>query len=267
MSIRNNIISALCFALFASCNNPSGNNSGGMYVNFVVGTNHLYAWSFEMRDSLGNVLTSDSDNVVVIVRGTNESLDSLTGLILLETHGQRENPGSEFVWYRQNQDSLVEIAYSNPGRVPLVIPKQNQITNKKFTQNSSISPAIVPKSVQLLLTAKGIQLDSVRFRDDIRVVYKYPLTVGQQWTSFRDPFLQTRQMVGWENVTVKAGTFYCAKILTRIPELAPDLEWYDYVSAQGIVRRTIYFGNMLLTNENGDVIGTQSVNERSEMIQ
>ena len=85
---------------------------------------------------------------------------------------------------------------------------------------------------------KGFE-DSVIFRDDIRIVYKFPLVNGKTSTSFIDQFLQVREVVGTETLGRAGQNFSCAKIKTTMPTLDPNIEWYDYVSAEGLIEQQI----------------------------
>ena len=224
-----------------------------------------YAWSYAVYDSNGTRQSADSDVCIVKVLGTNERLDSLSGLIKIEAYSSKKYNGSTFDWYRQNSDSLVGIAYSGAGRVPLVVPKSGGANGLHTSERISIAPAALPKIVQIAMKMKGIFADSILYYDYARLVYKYPLATGKSWISIRSPFLQTRQVAGWESIATKAGTFYCAKILTRLPEIDPTFEWYEYVSSRGMIRRIIS-GSFIITDEKGNNSGPFTATEQAEIV-
>jgi len=266
MKIKHSLIVVVCSFSLVSCksNAVSGGGAEFPFVDFRAGTSNEYSWSVVTYDSLGTVQMADSENFAVKVLGTNEKLDSLSGLIKLEAYSLKIYNGSTFDWYKQNSDSLVGIAYSNAGRVPPIVPKRSGSKALQITNEVNFSPIVLPRTIQLMMRMKGIYADSILYYNNARVVYKYPLTVGRSWISLRDPFLQNRQVVGWESITTKAGTFYCAKISTRLPEIDPSLEWYEYVSNRGLIRRTLT-GTFVMVDEKGNSYGTITVKEQAEI--
>jgi len=110
------------------------------------------------------------------------------------------------------------------------------------------------------------QTDSTIIRQDPRVVYMYPMSQGDSWTSFTSPFLQTREVIGSETVQISVGSRLCAKIKTDSPIFNPETEWYDYVDADGLILRTVTM-NVIMTNpDNPESQGTLLVNERAELL-
>lgn len=164
--------------------------------------------------------------------------------------------GTTQVWYKQYPDSLIEVAYSSAGATPVVLPKRVQASGLSVHAIAQTGvPVRVPLIVQWLMREKGIQ-DSVIERDENRVVYRFPLAVGTSWASFQNPFLEMRQVEGYEMVAVGDQTYWCAKIRTTLPTLAPDLEWFDYVSSVGLVKRTLLFPGVAVTiSDNPDGVG------------
>jgi hypothetical protein len=110
--------------------------------------------------------------------------------------------------------------------------------------------------------------DTVRFRDDIRIVYKFPLVNGNKWTSFTYPFLQVREVVGTESIERAGKRFSCTKIKTTIPTLDPNIEWYDYVSMEGLIERQIKFDSLAqATSDSPDIVSYGHADESLELIQ
>jgi len=265
MKIKLFLIAGVCSFWFISCkSNAVGGGTELPFVDFRAGTANQYSWSYATYDSLGMIQMADSESFVVKVIGTNEKLDSLSGLIKLEAYSLKTYVGSTFDWYKQNSDSLIGIAYSGAGRVPVIVPKQSGGSAVQITTNINFSPVVLPRTIQLMMKMKGVPVDTLLYYNNARVVYKYPLTVGKSWISFRDPFLQNRQVVGWESIVTKAGTFYCAKILVRLPEIDPAFEWYEYVSTRGVIRRTISM-TLVMTDEKGNSLGTFTGKEYAEL--
>ena len=255
----------LVIALFSlcSCQKDSGVQSTGRSpyaIDYLAMGINTYGWSAQMVDSLGRVLDSDSDTLSVRVAGTGESVGQYSNLICLEASSSHGEHGTTRSWYLQSTDSLTEIAYAGAGAVPLSLPKTS-------TASTSFRLSL-PVSLQRILAGRAAS-DSVYLRDEVRIVHRYPFTIGTRWASFHQPFYSEREVVGYESVTVKAGTFSCYKIKTTI-DLggAPfAMEWYDFVAQQGIVLRTLDFPMLLLTTEDHpDGTGWVSSTERLELL-
>ena len=206
-------------------------------VNFRVGSSWQYVWTTEIRDSLGNLLASASDTVLVRVAANGEILGNDSGLTRFEAYSIPRYIGTQNVWYKSTSVQFVEIAYSRPGVVPITLPKRGGLLWMSAKRDDDVF-FFTPKSVQMLL-ATGPYVDTILFRADKRVVYKYPLVIGSSWTSFQDPFLQTREVVNLELLNAINRVYNCAKIQTRLPTVSPNLEWFDYIAPEGLIARSI----------------------------
>ena len=143
--------------------------------------------------------------------------------------------GSSRSWYEVTEERLVDIAYASPGLSPFAQPRGVVAVADVFGL-----PYVVADLAAQHRAARGTsEDDSITVRTDPRVVYELPLTVGESWVSFTDPFESTREVVGRETVTVEAGTFDCFVIRTEIDIATESFEWLDYVApGYGLVLRT-----------------------------
>lgn len=254
--------------LLISCDKkgPTEPGFGLGEIHFAAGKQFMYAWSFESRDSVGDLVFSLHDTIVVGVESTDDVVDTLSGLVRLRAYSVVDSIGSSLVWYRNTQSSCAEVAYAGAGQVPPVLPKIGT-TPPWAGIIDRASLVFVPLAVQRVLPCASLSRnDSAIMRQDPRIVFKYPLSEGQSWTSFTDPFLQTRVVVGSETVQISAGSRLCAKIKTDSPIFNPKTEWYDYVDADGLILRTVTM-NVIMTNpDNPESQGTLLVNERAELL-
>jgi hypothetical protein len=81
--------------------------------------------------------------------------------------------------------------------------------------------------------------DSIQRRTDPRKVLMSPLAPGMSWDSFRDPFYQKREVVEVEALTILGRVERAARIRTSMPDMPTDLDWEDWVSPRGLMRRVI----------------------------
>ncbi|HTX17568.1 MAG TPA: hypothetical protein VMG34_02820 [Bacteroidota bacterium] len=257
-------IAVLCAAfLFTSCgkdNSVGSGGPGGYSVPYLATGAETYVTTTTGKDSLNNVLVYDVDSEYVRIDGVGEMLDGYTGLSRVMAASLNHNLGTESVWYKADADSLVEVAYSGAGRVPVILPKG------KSTAISS--PLSIPSLVWRKIVEKTGN-DSILARTDPRVVNRYPFYPGKSWVSFQNPWLEEREVVGSEMVTVKAGTFDCTKIRTTITMGGEqlDMEWFDYVCWQGLILRTVTMPSVTFTtgsSPDSGVVGSST--QRVELV-
>ena len=98
--------------------------------------------------------------------------------------------------YKSTSDSLVEVAYSGAGRVPVVCRKRGRPIHP--------SPLTVPTSLWRYIM-KRMSSDSVQIRGDLRVVHRYPLSEGKKWVSFHNPFLGEREVINEPSLLTAGG--------------------------------------------------------------
>ncbi|MGA9406803.1 MAG: hypothetical protein WBW71_06700, partial [Bacteroidota bacterium] len=201
----------LCSAFFlCSCGKNNGVGTGGSALYSVpylaLGT-QKYVSTSQTIDSLNQVINEEADSEIVSIAGVNEVEGQYSGLVCVEATSLSNNLGSEYTWYKATSDSLVEVAYSGSGQVPMVLAKKSEY----YTP----SPLSFPPSLWRFVMKK-LSSDSVQIRSELRVVHRYPLTEGRDWVSFRNPFYEEREVVGVGFTKVRAGTFYCSIIRTTI---------------------------------------------------
>ncbi len=181
----------LCSFLILSCDiYPNSPEIISNAINFEIGNDKIYKWSLVEVDSAGNQLFAASDSVLVRVGAIEDELPGYRNLIRLEAWSLSGRPlKKQRVWYHQSQEALTEIAYAFAGAVPFVLPKRNSIIADLSKLSRHITPLSTPIAIQLKLGDSDITMDSIRFRTDPRIVYRYPMTLGREWVSFREPFL------------------------------------------------------------------------------
>ena len=248
-------------ALLLSCEKGPTEYGSALDVEFLPGMAYRYAWSSVVRDTLGNVISEIQDTVVLRVASVEETLDTLEHLIRIVVTSAS---GTSEVYYRNTQTAFTEVAYK-VGGTPLVQPSIRTIGGKWNSIVAGLALA-VPMSVQRFAGDRLLtRADSVIVRDDPRVVYQYPLSPGQSWVSFTNPFVQTREVIGNEYVTVPAGERSCVKIRTNL-SWGGDMEWFDYVDPQGLVKRTLQFDVIITTQESPETGEAAVVFEQAELL-
>lgn len=230
-------------------------------IPFLTGTTSSYRTTFT-EDSSGTVLMSFEDSVTVSVVTNTAAVNGMTGLTMLEARRKGTSTVYETVYYRCGTDTVSEVAYrftfgaGNVGGLPA------------FPKSVHAAPLgalmTMPLAVRRWYAARHAA-DTTMVRNDPRVVYLFPLAEGKKWTSFLSPFKQTREVVGSEAVTVRAGSFQCLKIRCTVDS---SLEFFDYVSSKGLILRTLQARVVVTDEQHPDGNGAfVNVTERLELIE
>lgn len=234
-SVLTYIVSVSLFGglLLGCSDDDSGQTDSDLtIIDLPVGSENRYLYTVTM-DSSGVSVETYRDTFAVRVEALDQTIGTYTGLIKIRAFDIGNDSIFSYSWYSQTSAGLTDIAYQFAGRVPVIMPKGSDVHVRHILQRHSPYVAL-----QMLLDRYGIVSDTT-VREDVRTVYQYPLSKGKSWTSFSDPFFSARKVIGKETVTLAAGTFHCTKIATTIPAWAPTLEWVDFVTRKGLMRRTI----------------------------
>ncbi len=241
----------LCAACLGCSSGPTG--PAQIHVlDFGLNSTAQFSWDFVQTDSSGQRTVVATDTFVTNVASTNDVVGNDSQLIRMVAYSIPHFMGWTQVWYKPYPDSLVEVGYSSAGAAGMILPKVSGSSSVRYLAARSTADYVrMPLIVQDLLRSHALQ-DSVIERVDRRIVYAYPLAEGKSWTSFRYPFLENRQVDGYEMVYTGRNAYWCAKIRTTLPGLDPDTEWFDYVTWQGLIKRTIRRQAWVTTQENPD---------------
>ncbi|MEK6649488.1 MAG: hypothetical protein AABY75_00795 [Bacteroidota bacterium] len=229
---------------------------------FHVGQRWVYTYDAVMQDSLGGILNAYHDSIEVRVAAVGDTVLGMSGLVRMEARSLPPFffpgpwPGIESVWYQATSTSLIEVAYRNPGAVPVVVLSVGDRT-RKLAFGSFFEPL---RSVRMEASS-----DTTQLRDEPRIVLKYPLKKGAAWDAFHVPFLQTREVVAIEKIRSLGRDLSTARIRTTIPEFSPGIEWDDWVSPIGLVRRFIKV-TLEMTDENMNFLGKFTSTETLELV-
>ncbi len=107
-------------------------------------------------------------------------------------------------------------------------------------------------------------------------IYEYPLVEGNQWTyrsetSDQVPWRIDKQVTGWEEIEVEAGDFWAWKInwynnpFNEGKDWDETIETVEYVSDEGLVKRTWRISGIEVYNSEGELIGTQTFLDEIEL--
>lgn len=237
--------------LFVSCSNndPVHPQDDLTTIDLTVGSKNTYVY-FVTEDSGGVAKETYRDTFAVRVEADSQTIGNYSNLIKIKAYEVKNDSHYAISWYKQSAVELVDVAYQHAGGAPVIFPKREA---KKFLLLNDYSSLTVLR----FLTNRFSSSPDTMVRTDLRMVYKYQLSTGKSWTSFVDPFLQTREVIGKEVVALPVGMFNCTKIKTLMPIDAPSMEWYDYVSYEGLIARTISDSVVIASETSPEGDGTK----------
>lgn len=157
-------------------------------------------------------------------------------------------------YYNNNDNSLFSYGYTNGS---MITPKTKNnyayiiFDEKKFNNLREI----VDYMEKGIVGNEYSKNDSINY--DLVKTLEYPLEEDNQWIYRSYDIRIDKTIIGWEEINVPAGEFNCWKIQWTYPESSfnDDIEFYDFVSPEGLVKRLIEFKNLTCINEFGNIIG------------
>lgn len=170
-----------------------------------------------------------------------------------------DQPRLSHSYYNYDGNSLICYGYQNAG---ILDPKSSEgkkyfhFNNEKFSN---------PKEIFSYLEKEFISSDQVKNDSlyyDPAKCYVFPLYEDQEWDyrAHEGESVIKKTVVGIEDVDVPAGKFDCWKIEWTFPGIDWDLdiEFYEYISCEGLIKRVIEYKNIVVTDEDDNVIGNET---------
>ena len=233
-------------------------------------------WEYSRAFSIFNFRSDSTDSTpgdtifatssIEIVR-TDTLLDSIECFVLQEVFTEQEDTFVDESYYSNEEDGLYHWAYNGAG---YAIPKTIAGKRIYFKGRYFSSVREISRFVERAIAKRIVMSDSIYYEDPPLQSLAYPLSDGLQWTYAGNPWRHDKKVVGEENVTVAAGTFRCYKIQRLIDlddngEWDDDIEFYDYMSSQGLIERDALFKDMIWVNERGLGLGIFDSRDKYEL--
>jgi hypothetical protein len=188
---------------------------------------------------------------------TNEIIfDSIAVYNIATTTTETGNVFTGNEYYNNNDNCLFSHGYTNSS---MITPKRNKnlafiiFDNKKFSSVREVFDYIE----RGIIKNYSSNNDSIYY-DPVKCL-EYPLREDNEWTyrTSNNPFRINKAIIGLESIDVPAGHFNCWKIQWTYPESSwnDDIEFYDFISKYGLVKRVIDFKNSECYDEEGNFIG------------
>jgi len=195
---------------------------------------------------------------------TVEILNKVALLDSIETYRIRETrvelTSFESHAYLNNQkDGLYLFAYYG---FTGSLPKRSEPVRATFSGKQSYGIQEISHMITGGIISANNQSDSLFYENPSLKSLEYPLNIGARW-QYRGYGLSLRadkKVISYEPIEVPAGKFYCYVLQWFIDrnndgKMDEDVEFYDYVSDRGLVKRSFTFKNLILTDEQGTILG------------
>jgi hypothetical protein len=252
------VVLALLAALPACSDDPAGPGDGFVYP-LQLGNKWEYARefsSFNFRPDTTAVAIADTtilSTVSIEITRTEKLPGSITASVLYEklVEGDRVVQESES-FYANQEDGLYFYRYKGAGHV---IPKRSADRRIYFKGRYFRSAREVVSFLEKTVAGS----DSMIVEDPPLKALPYPIEVGAQWVYRREgkPWRIDKKVVAeGEKVKVPAGEFESYKIqwlhdIDQDGEWDPDVQFFDYVSPQGLIKRDILLKDLVWVGPDG----------------
>jgi len=89
--------------------------------------------------------------------------------------------------------------------------------------------------------------ETIHIYDPPYVMLKYPVVTGKVWHT-NGIYTTVKKYEGYELIINSAGSFNCMKTSTTY-SIIPESPYYDYYCKYGLLKRTVTFNDVVITNE------------------
>ena len=202
-----------------------------------------------------DVDTTNTAQVRLEVAKTGVELGGRSGLIQVNAFRPSVPEDIDRSWYQQSPDSLVDVAYHIDGYSGLTFSREAKSTElSNLARGLTGLPLLVRQQLQRRAALQAKAPADTTVREDSRVVLQAPLEQGATWTSFRDPFLNRRTVVGNTTVQTPAGQFDVVEVQATGNFGESIFQWSDFYSEAGLIKR-VFTDTLERRDDDGTVIG------------
>jgi hypothetical protein len=259
------VLLLIIYLLIFSCefsSDSKSNLTGKFEYPLKIGNAWEYERVFEIYnfrpDSLRSIFSETKyvSRSIVEVKKDTTLQDSLQCKIVQEKLIEHQEFLS-WAYYANKTEGLYELAYKNGGG-GLTMPKEHEEVEYTVGGISFNNMRDVSDYFAEFLSSNAGMNDTLIYWKPERKVLTYPPEPGEEWLMFQGPpFTIHKKIVGKESVSTDAGNYNCYKIQWIYTGMLDDnIIFYDYVSKKGLIKRSILFKDILVSDvENPDGIG------------
>jgi hypothetical protein len=169
-------------------------------------------------------------------------------------------------WYAQSETGLVEVAYfspthsgppwKSPGKLRFMLGDRSFESADQFRRYL----------YQFRISGFSRPSSDTGFWKPPKRLFIFPMTVGAAWISMGEPWKEEREVTSEDKISVPAGDFLTLRIDIRPDIGGGDLKLYEWLSEQGVIKDSLEFGPIELSDEFGQVYGYLVGYDRYELV-
>jgi hypothetical protein len=270
-TFKNGFIVLALGLVFGSCKeNSTGNSGSNISMDYIATNNSVYFYTSYIIDSLGQKILSYKDTIRINIYPENTKIGEYSNSLRLESsshlvdgNGTAFGPRHAKNWYAQSFDTVYAIAEAGEQTSFFLKSAGINIKNAVFNFNNPISGFPFHR-------VQNTTMDSIRLSETKSVVYALPFSINKEWQCFPDGWVihRKKKVENIESISTPAGTFSCYKMRTSLTsrDFLPEDLWYDYVSREGLILRTMKIEVQISTEQNPDGAGRATYYSRLELV-
>ncbi len=278
MGKLNLIIGFISLIGFFACKKDDGGNGGVLpeeQFSYPVDVSNYWKYDHVMRffslDSILNIPDSIVNTVHVEVAGKyllNDTLDTYEFVEYVTS--PNANVTTSITFFTNENDGFYYHG-NRGGGVSLPVKGSNKVRfqNMLFDNIPELFDYFIGfETTQFSFNIKTDTIfpqDTIYLEDPPVKSLAYPLEADSEWVYRAESPIgkMEKKVFAKETITVPPGSFSCykIKIIYEDSALSSKIEYFDYISSVGLVRRVISFDGLELTDDQGNVIGTFDVTD------
>lgn len=277
-----NIMTLLFLVAIFGCSakdNPTASEENSFVYPLKIGNKWEYTRevsTLNFRPDTVGVAPADTNTISSVSTVEIVRTETLSGpvktYVLYETVAEEGSNASESESFYSNQaEGFYFHAYRCAGQV---LPKSSVKKRLYFKGGYFSNIREITSLIEDAVLNSCVGLDSIIYEVPPLKSLPYPVEIGAQWLyrSEGNPFKIEKKVVAQDSVTVPAGNFYCFKIQWLLDvdndgEVDREIEFFDYICSEGLIRRNILFKDLLVTGESGpEPIGKIDVEDDSQLM-
>jgi hypothetical protein len=170
----------------------------------------------------------------------------------------------EIIWYAHPDTALLEIAYMPPTHT--APPKEGQeelhieFAGKQFVGIEELKFYLH----QMRVSRFSNTFSETTYWNPPKKLFVFPLTVGNQWISMTEPWLEIREVVNEEFIEVPAGGFSTLNV-----DIGTDLKhtfWNQWLSEIGVIKDSLHLDSLMVYDESGELLGYMASYDKYELV-
>lgn len=239
--------------LIVSCDKEKDNQSPTQTTAYEYPLKDGNTWNyhrtviFEYFNASDSTIITDRDTFESDYLIQNENIENLNdSIVAFKLISTNLTSGVMSIEYcKNNSQGLFCYAYKlNDGAEPFA----KKVNNLYFIHNISI-----PIMANLLIVNE-IKTDSLIYENPPAKIISYPITYNTKWTLRTNGQMTVyKEIIGNENITLNQVDHNCYRIrYSYSNNIIENIDFVDYISVVGLVKRSVLIKNNIVTDENGD---------------